>query len=190
VDDRTSTRCDRSFLVSSMNNHRRCLPRFFVGFRSRRPGLPPFSSMNTRQAAFGVVLSRAPISAATDWVRFAKCRGRSLSLLLWRFSKAHPWSTTVLVDELDPGQPRRRAPELNPSLDFLTQIGFVLPICVPSRHITLTFQGMLLSRCPASLSRDARSGRAPEVLGPRVVLLRPFGRCRPRALAVAPLPFC
>jgi hypothetical protein len=35
-----------------------------------------------------------------DWVRFAKNGGFS-PLLLWRLSKAHTWTATVLVDELD-----------------------------------------------------------------------------------------
>jgi hypothetical protein len=35
--------------------------------------------------------------------RFAKKVAAASSLLLWRLSKAHTWSASVLVDELDAG---------------------------------------------------------------------------------------
>jgi hypothetical protein len=40
-----------------------------------------------------------------------KVAGQFSSLLLWRLSKAHTWSATVLIDELDAGS-LQRAPNL------------------------------------------------------------------------------
>ena len=60
--------------------------------------------MNTRHAAFGVVLSRALISAAKDWVRFAKKMGPPVLIAsaLAAF-EVGAGSATVLVDEIDAG---------------------------------------------------------------------------------------
>jgi hypothetical protein len=91
-----------SLSVSRKRTYRLVIGR--PGFLSLTPAPPPSSSMNSTPAASRVVLSGAPISAAKDWVRFAKKWDRRFSSLLpWRPSKSDTGSATVFVDELDAG---------------------------------------------------------------------------------------
>ena len=81
-------------------SHRSC----FGGFRRRTPGPPPFSSMNSMPRSSSPGRLKAPPSLAAGKLGSFRKRSvadRFLPLLLWRFSKAHTGSTTVLVDELD-----------------------------------------------------------------------------------------
>jgi hypothetical protein len=58
----------------------------------------------TQQAEHRVRVALSSFCRQRNWVRFEKnVAGQFLSLLLWRLSKTHTWSATVLVEELDPG---------------------------------------------------------------------------------------
>jgi hypothetical protein len=52
--------------------------------------------------ALRLLADGSDLKSSKDWVRFAKHR-RFSPLLLGRLSKAHAWSATVRVDELDAG---------------------------------------------------------------------------------------
>jgi hypothetical protein len=92
-----------SFREKAAGPYRFC----FGSFRSRTPGPPPFSSMNSMPADPKVgSTSGAPFAAEGLGSFRKKGRGRFLPLLLGRLSKPHACSATVLVDELERRPPR------------------------------------------------------------------------------------
>jgi hypothetical protein len=99
-------------------SHRLC----FVGFRSRTPGPPPFSSSTPSASGRRFdgfrILAPSPSKVGSkrfdrggeDWVRFAKNLASVSPPLLCRLPKPNAGSAAVLVDELDAAVPGWRGP--------------------------------------------------------------------------------
>ena len=126
------------------------------------PRMPPagrggFPSLLIPRKDFGFVLPKSASAAHAYWVRSAK-NCRLSPRLLWRLSKAHACSTTVLVDELNAGGQKlvRRIPK---SMISQKEIGFVLQLRT-LRTCYLHFDLILSLHEAADRARSARCGAA------------------------------